>query len=161
MDTILIPHFSTIIFSFHHKTFTSLSTVKSYFQKKKFRTLSELMQTKTIQQNALPSLSKQITRNCSLCRGTIYIGLLHIIPVSISVLLNCLGGAGAVTPHWKAACAHWPWCPGSKHSQCPGSDPALQAHGQLQGTVTLTTLQAPAAACCHAPKQPLSTAPRH
>lgn len=119
------------------------------------------MQTKTIQQNVLPLLPKQITRNCSLCRGTIYIGLLHIIPVSISVLLNCLGGAGAVTPHWKAACAHWPWCPGSKHSQCPGSDQALQAHGQLQGTVTLTTLQAPAAACCHAPKQPLSTAPRH
>lgn len=34
MDTTLIPIFPIIIFSLHHKSFTSLSTVKLYFQKK-------------------------------------------------------------------------------------------------------------------------------
>lgn len=131
MDTTLIPHFPINLFSFHHKTFTSLSTVKLYLQKKKI--LSELMQTKTIQQNALPSLPKQITKKCSLCRGTIYTGLLHIIPLSISVLPDCLRGAGALTARWKAVCALWPSCPGSKHSRSLGVWPTPAGTGAAAG----------------------------
>ena len=108
MDITIIPNFPVTLFSLHHKNITSLSTVKLYFQKKIIQNIFWIYANENQSAKYTPLTLKTNYKNCSLCRRTIYVSLLHIILLSLSLLLNCLSGACALTSSQKASHTHRP-----------------------------------------------------
>lgn len=108
MDISIIPNFSIRIFSLNHKSFTSLSTVKLYFQKKIIHNIFWIYANPDQTARHAPLTPKTKYKNCSLCRRSIYISLLCIILLSVSLLLNCLRGGCALTSSQKAGHTHRP-----------------------------------------------------
>lgn len=107
MDISIIPNFSIRIISLHHKSFTSLSTVKLYFQKKIIHNIFWIYASPDQTARHAPLTPKTKYKNGSLCRRIIYISLLCIILLSVS-LLNCLRGGCALTSSRKAGHTHRP-----------------------------------------------------